>query len=415
MLPATSAGPGSVRDPSVDPVAERALIVAAEARIASHKSQLEAVLVEATKIDSLEKGIVDLQRRKELEEQNYRYFSENLEKARIDEALDPTKVPNISKVQEPSTGRRASTDLARNVGIVAALGIALGIGLALLIDLVLDPSIKRPLEIESRLRIPLMLTIPLVAHNGTHRRLLGGTPHKRPRKRRRRLLADYRPAPPPPRPERAPWEISHFVRPFCDALRDRLLLLFQLKEMTHKPKLVALTSCSEGAGVTTLAAGLAAALSETGAGKVLLVDMNFNQPKARSFLRGAFAPSLSKVILPGGNIGEIRSDNLYLATGTEAGADAGALIPRQFYDLMPRLKASDFDYIIFDLPPMTQTSSTMALAPFMDEVILVIEAEQDSRDQVKRAHDVLSNSRANVVGVFNKNRTRTPGWLQQDL
>ena len=405
------------RDAAPDPTPERIQIAASQARIAVLKSQVEAAEARANAIESVEAQITQLERRRELERTNYIYFSESLERARVDSSIDPRQIPNISPVQEPSAPMRVSREMPKKMAMSVFGAIALGIGIAFLFDLILDPSIKRPLEIEARLRIPLMLTIPLVARNGAHRRFLGGIWPKHSRKRRRRLLADYRPAPPPPRPERAPWEISHFVRPFCDALRDRLILLFQLKEMTHKPKLVALTSCSEGAGVTTMAAGLAASLSETGAGKVLLVDMNFNQPKAQSFLRGAFAPSLSNVILPGdnNNNGAVRSDNLYLATGTDAGAKAGALIPKQFYDLMPRLKASDFDYIIFDLPPMTQTSSTMALAPFMDQVILVIEADQDSRDQVKRAHAVLSNSRANVVGVFNKNRTRMPGWLQQDL
>ena len=50
--------------------------------------------------------------------------------------------------------------------------------------------------------------------------------------------------------------------------------LFPANRMTHKPKLVAVTDCSRRAGASTLAGGLAAALSETGDGKVLLVDMN---------------------------------------------------------------------------------------------------------------------------------------------
>ena len=53
-----------------------------------------------------------------------------------------------------------------------------------------------------------------------------------------------------------------------------------------KPKLVAVTGCGEGAGVSTLASGLAAALSKTGDGNVLLVDMNVDQGVAHSFYKG---------------------------------------------------------------------------------------------------------------------------------
>ncbi len=37
-----------------------------------------------------------------MDEANYKYFAASLEKARIDEALDPSKMPNISAVQRPS-------------------------------------------------------------------------------------------------------------------------------------------------------------------------------------------------------------------------------------------------------------------------------------------------------------------------
>src|SRR5438874_5719649 len=46
--------------------------------------------------------IASLERNKELEEANYKYYSGTLEKARVDEALDPSKMPNISAIQRPS-------------------------------------------------------------------------------------------------------------------------------------------------------------------------------------------------------------------------------------------------------------------------------------------------------------------------
>jgi len=45
--------------------------------------------------------IIRLERTKELEEANYKYFQGTLEKARIDEALDPSKMPNLTAVQRP--------------------------------------------------------------------------------------------------------------------------------------------------------------------------------------------------------------------------------------------------------------------------------------------------------------------------
>jgi len=66
-------------------------------------------------------------------------------------------------------------------------------------------------------------------------------------------------------------------------------------------------------------------------------------------------------------------------------------LPKSFANLMPKLKASDYDYIIFDMPPVTQTSTTPRLAGLMDMVLLVIESEKTSQDVVKRVKALLAN------------------------
>ena len=75
---------------------------------------------------------------------------------------------------------------------------------------------------------------------------------------------------------------------------------------------------------------------------------------------------------------------------------------------MPKLKASHYDYIIFDMPPVSQTSVTPRLAGFMDMVLLVIESEKTNQDVVKRANALLAESKANVRAVLNKTHTYVP-------
>ena len=205
----------------------------------------------------------------------------------------------------------------------------------------------------------------------------------------------------------APWESEHFIRPYSEAIRDRLVLYFELNGMNHKPKLVGVTDSSVGAGASTLAAGLAAALSEVGDGKVLLVDMNVGRPEIHPFFRGS-ACSLTEAL-----VGEPSpaGDNLYLAVASSPEAPQAAIIPKKFYDLIPHLKASDFDYIIFDMPPLGQTSVTLPMSRFMDKVLIVVEAEKSNRDFVKRAYSELLACRASVSVILNKARSYTPKWL----
>src|SRR6195256_838505 len=109
----------------------------------------------------------------------------------------------------------------------------------------------------------------------------------------------------------APWDVEHFIRPYSEAIRDRLGLYFELHGVTHKPKLVGFTGFSEGAGASSLAAGVAAALSETGEGKVLLVDVNASNGEVHPFFEGRPAASLASAIEPRSSLPSA-ADNLYL-------------------------------------------------------------------------------------------------------
>jgi Mrp family chromosome partitioning ATPase len=280
-------------------------------------------------------------------------------------------------------------------------GLAFGLALALFLELIMDRSVKRPLELETKLRIPLLLSIPYVTHKGRKRRQL-----------RNGSNSDNALALPNKangHPNTAPWEGEHFVRTYSEAIRDRLDLFFRLNDLRHKPKLIGVAGFERGAGTSTLAGGLAAALSELGDGKVLLVDMNAASAQVHPFFEGRPASSLSAALQPANPIASA-AENLYLATAASNDGPA-QLGLKKFYDLMPTLKASDFDYIVFDMPPLEQTSPTLSMARFMDKVLLIIEAEKSNRDAVKRAYQKLVASRANVSGVLNKTRTYGPRAL----
>jgi Mrp family chromosome partitioning ATPase len=311
-------------------------------------------------------------------------------------------MPNISVVQKPSPAMRSISDRKKILIGLASGGVLFGLALVLLLELGVDRTVRRPVELEG-MRIPRMLTIPDLTRNGYARlhapRRDGSSPA---------ALVTTAPR------KKAPWDEGHFIRPFCESLRDRLILHFHLINMTRKPKLVAVTGCSTGAGTSTLAGGLAAALSETGEGKVLLVDMNVGHEEIHPFFEGKHSASLAEAIQSGSQIAAT-SDNLYLAKASPESSGPMQLIPKKFYDLVPRLKTCDFDYIIFDMPPLGQTSTTLAMAGFMDKVLLVVEAEASNRDTVKRDYAELTAARANVSAIFNKSRSYGPKWLHDEV
>ncbi len=384
-----------------DEKANKAKVAGTQAKIETLKTRLSDIQRRTKQLSELAPQIEDLERKKEMDEANYKYFAASLEKARIDEALDPSKIPNISAVQRPSPpGLETKTRNKILMGLVGG-GLALGTALALLRGLVLNQTVGRPFQLETQLHIPLMLSIPYA--NGRFALPSNGSPADPGA-----LTTQRR------HPKLAPWEAGHFIRPYCDAIRDRLGLYFELNHLTHKPKLVGVTGMSEEGGTSTLAAGLAASLSDTNDGKVLLVDVNLGPQEVHPFFKGKPAYPLNKALKPSDSIASA-TENLYLATvGSPSTGGPAQLGLKKFFDMMPNMKASDFDYIIFDMPPLDQTSPTWGMAAFMDKLLVVVEAEKNNREVIRRSYGKLIAERNNVAVVVNKTRSYVPKWLDSE-
>ena len=403
-LVATSpAKTSAAKSSQIDLVAERARLAAVEAKTETLRAQVRTAQDKVKQFSDIGNQISELERRKEVEETNYKYFESSLEKARIDEALDPSKIPNINVVQKPSPPAKVVDKLRKLVGGIAASGLALGIGIAMLIDLVIDKTVKASSELETRLRMPVMRSIPYLSRNGNAvPALQNGSPRKGGDPGKQVAVNGGQSG--------TASKFGRKLRPFCNEIRDRIILHFEVNRLNHKPKLIAVTGCDGGSGISTIAGGLAASLSETGDDKVLLVDMNMEREDVSPFFEGSPACSLNEAIEPGKEIISA-ADNLYLATVGRQSATPVYLGPKKFYEMLPRIKASDFDYIIFDMPPLSKSSATIAVAGFMDKVLLVVEAEKDNRDTVKRAYSDLLAAKADVSAVVNKTRSYAPQWL----
>ena len=148
---------------------ERAKLAGFEAKTEILKSQLGSIREQIKQLADTTPQIANLERSKELEEANYKYFEGSLEKARVDEALDPSKMPNISAVQRASPPSLV-TKLRNKVALVLGFGgLAIGLGIALLWDLLLNRTVKRRSELELQLHTPVMMSIPYAGVNGRFR------------------------------------------------------------------------------------------------------------------------------------------------------------------------------------------------------------------------------------------------------
>jgi len=389
---------------------EKALLKAMQARYDTTVAQGKEIENEVEGLSALGFKLEELERRRQMEEEKYRYSQSSLEKARVDETLDPSKIPNISIVQSPSSPVKSLDSQTTKIMMgVAAAGVILGLAFAFLKEMVLDRRVFRPLDIQYRLQLPLMLSIPYVRSKDGIAKLIGSLDSLSP----------------PPIPERGllvngnsdeviPESIKpHFIESFAAAIHDRIIFNFEINNITHKPKLIALTGLSEKAGTSTIATGLAKAFADNGNRKVLLVDLN--PPQDRLPLSGNPTESLRRAVeISKSDQFRMTPQSLYFASAkTRRERDGSAsLAPVALREILPSLIASDFDYILFDMPTVDATSPTFAMAGIMDKVLLILDAENTTPERLKQAYSDLERGRADVSCIFNKVRSHAPRWVE---
>ena len=299
----------------------------------------------AALLAELSPKISTLQQEFEVQQANYKYYGATLEKAKLDERLSPATVPNIGVVESPSPSILAKRDLKKIIPIFAGGSIAIGLAWALLVELVFDRTLKRAGDFEGNLRIPLLMSIPNFSGSLRLKNRNGDSDEDE------NEFAEAS-------------EEGSLLAPFCEAIRDQLGLFFETSNLSSKPKLIGVAGLDKKAGTSTLAAGLATALSEvSGPKRVCLVDKMIS--------------------------------------------------PSRFYNALREFKASDLDHVIFDMPPIGETSATASLAGFMDKVLLVVEAEKTTKAAIKRAYGTLA-PKVDVSVIFNKRRSYGPRWLEAE-
>jgi Mrp family chromosome partitioning ATPase/uncharacterized protein involved in exopolysaccharide biosynthesis len=386
-------------------------------------NQLARLQARSDSINGAEGKISELQRQEELYQKELAFYQQRLEEARADQFAAPGN-SSIEPTEYPTMALRDMKKLIKAANIALFGGLALALSLPFLMELYLDQSLKRASDIDGKLGVPFFISLPKVKINGKRRALKDG--RKVPLlPNGKTITAADEPALEPiatgplvksrANGEISPWDQEHALRPFFETLRDRLMTYFEVINLTHKPKLVAITSCSAQAGVTTTAAGLASSLSETGEGNVLLVDMNVRDGQAHHFYKGKLTCPLEDVFEKGRRGDALGQGNLYIAQDADASDSLPRVLPKRFSHLVPKMRASDYDYIIFDMPPISQISITPRLARFMDMVLLVVESEKTDREAAKHATKLLTEAKTNVGIVLNKSREYLPRRLQQNL
>ena len=139
---------------------EKATLSELQGKAQALKGELAEAQGELRGLNDNEIKIAQLQRERDIQATNYRSYSDKLEQARIDRALEMGKISNISVVQ-PATYpvKPIRPRKALNLALGLFLGAFGGLGLAFLAEN-MDHSFKNPEDVAKMLDMPVLTSIP---------------------------------------------------------------------------------------------------------------------------------------------------------------------------------------------------------------------------------------------------------------
>ena len=75
-----------------------------------------------------------------------------------------------------------------------------------------------------------------------------------------------------------------------------------------------------------------------------------------------------------------------------------------------------FDYVFLDCGSLSRSDVAALLAPSVEGVVLVVEAERTRKEQVRKAMDTIETANGNLLGcVLNKRRYAVPNWIYSKI
>jgi protein-tyrosine kinase len=203
-----------------------------------------------------------------------------------------------------------------------------------------------------------------------------------------------------------------------DEMDSEILTLYQAVEslLAKIPrKLVMFMGSQPGEGTSTLARAFATLASEHMNKRVLLFDADRQAPNQKNFYGVSSQAGWQDANDTDGIqdvICRIGASRLYLCPSSNNVTISPEIFDTRTLSATLASLQEKFDLVVIDAPPPQQAPDGLALAPHMDGVILVVEAENTRWKVVENTKNRLMASRARILGmVFNKRRFYIPEYF----
>jgi capsular exopolysaccharide synthesis family protein len=193
----------------------------------------------------------------------------------------------------------------------------------------------------------------------------------------------------------------------------RIRTNLQFSRPDRELRTLAVSSADKGEGKTTTSANLAFALASAGK-RTLLVDADLRRPRLHELMDIPREPGLSQLLYD-----ESRSldafttslNDLHVVPGGEDVPNPAELMSSQRMGRLVESLQEQFDFVIFDTPPVLLFSDALGLASQCDGTLLVASADKTDGRAFDHAVELLHDVEADVLGAV-LNRYNASSFLQ---
>jgi len=272
----------------------------------------------------------------------------------------------VSKGDVPTTPISASPRRNGALGLVG--GLVLGIALAFLLDQ-LDDRLRRKEELEAASGVPVLALLPKVAR----------------RRARQGVITLLSPS-----------------SPTAESYRT-LRTSLQFMAIDRPIRSLQVTSPTTAEGKTTVVTNLAASFAQAGQ-RVIVVDCDLRRSQVHEYLGLPNERGFTSVLLDECSLADVITtidDEPFLAV-----VPAGPVPPNPS-ELLTSLRAvsilatlrDNCDILLLDSPPILPVTDALVTSRHVDATLLVARPKRSTRRQVARAHELLDQVGAPLIGT----------------
>lgn len=190
--------------------------------------------------------------------------------------------------------------------------------------------------------------------------------------------------------------------PVAEAYR-KVRTNLQFMNIDHNLKKVVVTSAGPSEGKSSVVGNLGMSLAVAGH-KVLIVDCDYRKPKQHRFFALSNIAGAMEVMLGEESLDDVIQrtveENLdVLTTGQKPPNPSEVLGSKRFQEIISSVE-KEYDFILFDTPPVGMVTDAAVLSRFSDGVIIVAAVGQEDIRAIENAQMQLQDIGAKILGVI---------------